>query len=263
MPLTGLFALNIAPGQPSPSAAIISHISRSFPAEPLPTFHLDHRLFVDTSGLLPNSSASVRRSISILTLSHTNATTYVTAISAKSKSQDSESPAQTSFPITIPSSSADTFTQVLGTKLQPLWTIRQSLMVENGVAFSLNDGEWIVRIGDLKIPPRPNQAGSNLRGMLVEVSHIKDDGEEQIQGSDDDPKDTKISVVTKEDENLLRGFLDSVTDGSGSPSLTSPETTRSLIRRTKFLEKDKGAASASPDVELASLYLDILRGPRG
>jgi hypothetical protein len=263
MPLTGLFAIPIGSGQPSPSAAIISHISRSFPAEPLPTFYLDHRLFVDTSGLLPSSNASVRKFTSILTLSHTPATTYVATTSSKGKSQDAEQSSLTSSLITIPSSSADSFTQLIGTKLQPLWTIRQSLIVENGTALSLNNGEWIIRIGDLKVPPRANQAGPNLRSMLVEVAHIENDMDDEIQGSDDGSKEAKASAVKEKEETLLRAFLDSVTDGSGVPSIANPETSRSLIRRTRFHEKDKGTASTPPDLELASLYLDIIRGSRG
>ena len=56
MPLTGLFAISISPGESSPSAALVSHISRSYPAASLPTFHLDNRLFVDTSSLHPKSN---------------------------------------------------------------------------------------------------------------------------------------------------------------------------------------------------------------
>merc|ERR1712000_255927 len=64
------FILPLPPNRPSPSSTLISHISRSLPAEPLPPFSLDHRLFVDTSSLLPTADISQRRSTSILTLSH-------------------------------------------------------------------------------------------------------------------------------------------------------------------------------------------------
>jgi hypothetical protein len=97
--------------------------------------------------------------------------------------------------------------------------------------------------------------------MLVEVSHMEDDSDIKIQGPDDVQKTG--SDVDKEDEALLRGFLESVTDGSGVPSITNSESYRFLVRRTKVLEKDKGAASPPADFELASLYLDALRGSRG
>ena len=257
MPLTGVFALAINPGQTSPSDAVISHISRSFPAELLPAFYLEHRLFVDTSSLIPNSNAALRKTTSILTLSHTPATTYVATVSPKDTSQGAEESSPTSISITIPSANADSFTQLISTKLQPLWTIRQTMIVENGTALSLNGGEWIVRIGDLKIPPRLNQAGSSVRGILVEVSHMVDEKDNEDKGPDDGQK------VSKDDETLIRAFLESVTEGSGVPSILTTDTARSLIRCTKFEEKDKGAPHSPPDFALASLYLDILRGSRG
>ncbi|OQV02665.1 hypothetical protein CLAIMM_07821 [Cladophialophora immunda] len=264
MALTGVFILPIAPGQTSPSSALISHISRSFPAEPLPSFHLDHRLFVDTSSLLPNSDISQRKSVSILTLSHTPSKTYVATTTPKDKSQATDQSTSPTFTVvTIPSSSADPFTQLIGTKLQPQWAHRQSMVIDNGTALSLENGEWTIRVGDLKTPSRPNQAGSNLRGMVVEVSFIEPPVDTtRNQGPEDAPKDVNAKGVSKEDETLLRGLLDSVTDGSGVPSIYSIETTRSLIRRTKSHVKGKDSSDASPDWDLATLYLDILRGSR-
>ncbi|KIW95945.1 uncharacterized protein Z519_03011 [Cladophialophora bantiana CBS 173.52] len=265
MALTGVFILPIAPGQSSPSSALISHISRSFPAEPLPPFHLDHRHFLDTSHLLPNSDISQRKSTSILTLSHTPSKTYVAISSPKEESQAAEHLASPSLTtITIPSSSADPFTQLIGTKLQPQWAHRQSLVIDNGTALSLDNGEWTIRIGDLKTPSRPNQAGSNLRGMVVEVSFIGSPPETaHNQSPDDAPKGVDGKAVSEEDETLLRGLLDSVTDGRGVPSIHSLETTRSLIRRTKAHAIDNDTKDASPDWDLAHLYLDVLRGSRG
>ncbi|OAP65228.1 hypothetical protein AYL99_01200 [Fonsecaea erecta] len=268
MAVTGVFILPIAPGQSSPSSALLSHISRSFPAEPLPSFHLDHRLFVDTSSLLPNTDVSLRRSLSILTLSRTPTKTYVATSIPKDKSPppptDQPALAAPAFTVvTVPSSSADSFTQLIGTKLQPQWAHRQSMIIDNGTALSLENGEWTIRIGDLKTPSRPNQVGPNLRGMVVEVSYLGSQGDAtSSRGPDDAPKDVSQKGVGKEDEALLRGLLDSVTDGSGVPSILSSETTRSLFRRTRIHVKDKDSSDASPDWDLATLYLDILRGSR-
>ena len=92
---------------------------------------------------------------------------------------------------------------------------------------------------------------------------MADDEDDRDEYAGGKKKDIKTGDVSKEDETLLRGFLESVTDGSGVPSILTTGTSRSLIRRTTFQEKDKSATSASPDVELANLYLDILRGSRG
>lgn len=263
MPLTGLFLLPIAPNQPSPSSILISHISRSFPAEPLPPFHLDHRLFVDTSSLLPNADVSQRKFTSILTLSHSPVKTYIGTFSPapKEKTQAAnvqQAPASTI--ITIPSASADSFTQLIGTKLQPQWAHRQSLVIENGTSLSLQNGQWILRIGDLKTPTRPNQtAGSNLRGMLVEVSHIgapidRDLGLELK---------TQEANIDKDDETMMRAFLDSVTSGSGAPPISSMEIARSLFRRTRIQNETQKDSSVLVDWPIAGLYMDMLRGSRG
>ena len=153
----------------------------------------------------------------------------------------------------------------MGIKLQPQWAHRQSLIIENGTSLSLQNGEWIIRIGDLKIPPRPNQTASNVRAMLMEVSCTELANGSGNQDFDVAQKDVDTDAVAKGDETLIRGFLDSVTEGSGVPSIANPETSRSLIRRTKVHEKDKDTtpASTAADFELAILFLDILRGPRG
>ena len=259
MPLTGLFFLPVPPNQSSPSPTIISHVSRSFPAEPLPAFYLDHRLFADTSSLLPNADTSLRRHTSILTLSHTPAKTYVGTSHPKDKSQHVSQPIRSPSLITIPSSSADSFTQLIGTKLQPQWAHRQSLVVENGTALSLENGDWIIRIGDLKTPSRPGQGVSNLRGMLIEVTSKNAYLESERTKSDKENVIENGNVpVNKDDETLIRGFLNTLTDGTG----VQMDNIRAIFRSTTSIEKADGTSSAL-NWGLATLYMDMLRGSRG
>jgi hypothetical protein len=268
MPLTGVFLLPIPPGQASPSSALIAHVSRSYPAEPLAPFSLDHRLFVDTSSLLPGSDTTQRKTTSLLTLSHTPRISYVaTTVPTKAKTEDgNEQTSHETTLITIPHSALDTFTQLIGTKLQPQWAHRQSLFVENGTSLSLDDGEWIVRIGDLKTPSRPNQPVSNVKAMVVEVTH-HDNHDDHMQGPNGTSGNaTDTNGTSEEQQTLLRNFLISVTEISGVANLTNPEVTHCLIRRTRHGEKHKDedrSKATSSDFALAELYLDIIRGPRG
>lgn len=248
-----LFFLPVLANQSSPSPGLISHISRSQAAQPLPAFFLDHRLFIDTSSLLPNAETPLRRFTSILTLSHTSAITYIGTSPPKdaTKSADKEqSHKSTLTMITIPASATESFTQLVGTKLQPQWAHRQSLIVENGTSLSLNNGDWILRIGDVKIPSRQSQGGSNLRGILIEVSHSLDASAEQKEGS----------KLTQEDESLIRDFLTSLIQGTGLKF----EQSRAMFRRTaREAGADATKAFDGPDFALAALYMDMLRGSRG
>ncbi|KIW49456.1 hypothetical protein PV05_11130 [Exophiala xenobiotica] len=254
MASTALFFLPLPPNQPSPSSTLISHISRSLPAEPLPPFSLDHRLFVDTSSLLPTADISQRRSTSILTLSHSPQTTFIGTVLPKDKSQaqPTEQPVPLSLSLTaIPASTADTFTQLIGTKLQPQWAHRQSLVVENGTALALHNGEWTIRLGDLKAPPRANQPVS-IRGMLLEISYNAESGPtNETNGA------TASASVSKEDETLVRGVVDALTEGTG----ISLANSRVFFGRTQREENGK-VAPGTVDWELARLYMDMLRGSR-
>ena len=255
MPSTGLFFLSIPPNQPSPSSTLISHVSRSFPAEPLSTFYLDHRLFVDTSSLLPNADVSQRKFTSILTLSHNPTKAFIGTSATKKKGQSTEQPGATTL-ITIPSSSADTFTQLIGTKLQPQWAHRQSLVLENGAALSLQNGKWTVRIGDLKTPSRSSQPVSNLRGMLLEISYdVQNPASNgmRTQGANDNGE-----AVSQDAETLIRGVVESLIDGTG----VNMENSLVLFRSTKGEHEARGS-SDGVDWELAKLYMDVLRGSRG
>ena len=254
-----LFFQPILANQTSPSSIIISHISRSSPAQPLPTFFLDHRLFVDTSSLLPNADSSLRRFTAILTLSHAPTTTYLGTSPPKEqqKATDKEKEQQhqqlpTPTIITIPSSATESFTQLIRTKLQPQWAHRQSLIVENGTALALSSDEWTIRIGDIKIPSRQNQGPPNIRGMLIELSHTK--SAEGKSSPESGPS------VTKEEEAVLREYLNSLIQGTG----VQLENSHAMFRRTRIpSSSDAIKTPAEPDFALASLYMDMLRGSRG
>ncbi|KAL2441136.1 hypothetical protein ABEF95_012482 [Exophiala dermatitidis] len=290
MASTGLFFLSIPPNQSSLASVLISHISRSYPAELLPTFHLDHRLFVDTSSLLPNAETSQRQYTSILTLSQSPGTTYVGTTPPPSKEKTkantqttpgepdkaaaaSSDTTKTAL-ITIPSTQTDPISQLIGTKLQPLWAFRQSLIVDNGTSLALQHGEWIVRIGDLKTPTsrsgQQSTTSSNLRGMLVEVSFVDSSviGPEHTNSTADGDSSIQMNrAVGHDDDTLIRGFLDSLLEGTGIQMVNS----RALFRRTgarteigskRDMNGNVKNETVPVDRDLARLYMDMLRTTR-
>jgi hypothetical protein len=179
-------------------------------------------------------------------------TTYIGTSPPKHKqeesSQQSVNHAVTPTLITIPSSSIDTFTQLIGTKLQPQWAHRQTLVVENGSALALQDGEWHIRVGDVKVPSSPGQGAAALRGMLVELSYNVESQEDQKDGA-----------VSDDDQTMIRGFLTSMTEATG----LSMDSIRAMFRPTSHtVENDSQGGSAS-DFRLATLYMDMLRGSKG
>ena len=118
----------------------------------------------------------------------------------------------------------------------------------------MNKGEWTVRIGDVKIPSRQNQAGPNLRGTLIEVSRGVDASTELKEGE----------IPTQEDELLIREFLASLIQETG----VKLEHSRAMFRRIATgtgagVGADVARPLDQPDFALAALYMDMLRGSRG
>lgn len=227
---------------------MISHISRSFPADPLPSFHVEQRLFVDTSSLLPNADTSLRRYTHLLNLSHSTHKTYIGTSVPRDRSRPAQLDALELSIITVPEASLESFTELLVHKLQPQWSHRQSLTLKNGTSLALQNGDWTIRIGDLRMSNRSTQGAGSLRGMLVEASYL-------AGSSSDNDADGKA------DEIMLRSFLDTLLRGTGAQI----EGARVMFRRTRpaWRGQDGNESDSTPDWALASLYMDVLRGSRG
>ncbi|KAL6244710.1 hypothetical protein RBB50_008238 [Rhinocladiella similis] len=267
MPSTALFFLPLAPSQTSPTSTLISHITRTLPAEPLPPFILDHRLFVDTSSLLPNSDTSKRSFTSILHLSHIPQESFIgtTASAAGAPpphppSQEQPTPEPSLTITSLPSPATDTLTQLIGTKLQPQWAHRQSVIIDSGTSLTLHNGDYTIRIGDLKTSPRGNQPLS-LRGMILELTY--NNAAEETEATNGAPSTATASrpggaSVSKEDETLLRAVVDALAESAG----VSIVGARVSFRKTLRQEKGKVPGGVT-DWDLVRLYMNTLRGSRG
>ncbi|ETN39640.1 uncharacterized protein HMPREF1541_05866 [Cyphellophora europaea CBS 101466] len=200
MTLIALFLIPVLPSIPSPAPALLTHLTLHLPSRPLTTapspFTLTHHLFASTSSLLP-SLASTRQYTSLLTLSHTPQHTYVGTTSNNENVQQ----------LVISTSSAEGFLHLLHTKLQPLWSPRQTLLVTDGTALAVNVsiGTLYVRVGDLKLAQRQGQnpgAGNALRGVLLQITWPEVEG---MAGE----------KASAEHEGAVRGLVEAMLAGAG------------------------------------------------
>ncbi|KAI9831613.1 MAG: hypothetical protein M1826_003222 [Phylliscum demangeonii] len=118
------------------------------------------------------------RMMQLLTLSHHAGTSYVCIARAGARSStrpeagaaagDGNAPLPTMVAIPHPAAS-EPFTTLLRTRLAPLWTSRQTVVVSHGVVFELDD--FTVRVGDVRAAPTAGAGIAALpaRGVLVET----------------------------------------------------------------------------------------------
>lgn len=181
MPLTGLFILPSPPTKPSPAAALLTYLTLQLPSQPLQTpssaFTLTHHLFASTSSLLPGAAAT-RQYTSVLTLAHTPAVTYIGTTTANGPLSQ----------LSIPTASAESFLQILHAKIQPLWTPRQTQLVTDGTALSVEFpvGVLHLRIGDVRLSQRQTTQGNAVRGVLLEITLPTMEGKVGEKASEDD-----------------------------------------------------------------------------
>jgi hypothetical protein len=139
--------------------------------------------------------------------------------------------------ITIPTAEAASFMEMLAGKMAPLWTLRGTERVENGTSVSLRDGEWMLRIGDLRqSTTKAGVTSSTLRGVLCEVTWTENEGKVG------DP-------VEKDEQEMLAAFLGRLLEGTGA----NLETARHLSAYTP------SANEMGTNWALAELYTELLR----
>jgi hypothetical protein len=168
--------------------------------------------------------------------------------------------------ITIPSSSQDSFTQLLNTKMQAQWAQRQSVILE-GVSVTLpprHDGTWTFCLGDLRnvgsaAGKVTSGSGANtMRAMILEIEYQEDN---------DDGGHSKEGINTEETmkkyENLLRGMAKSLFRSATDLKFEDARLAVKQIPATHMIEKEKSDNKAQPaGWELASLYMEVLRGTK-
>jgi len=226
-----------ATGGVSVSAKLISHLARRYPTQEHEPFNLEHRLFSDTSSQLPGSDVKQRSFTHVLNFSHDPQHAFVSSTKAGNSDESSI--------VTIPASSASSFTGLIATKLQPAWYGRQMLSVENGVCVSIEEKGIVVCVGDPRTLPGSQGAGA-LRGTVVELFRREDvtnDSNDYTQEEAEEDQDWVRDAL----EDLFRG-----TDVTFNAKIFTNRTKPRRLEGTSGVEKE-------PDWNLAKLYMAVLR----
>lgn len=220
----------------SPTAKLLRYIERKYPTQDQQAFHVDNRLFSDTSSQLPGSDATQRTFNHVLITSHDEARAYTRTTAPGDTNQGAT--------VTLPISAVEPLVGLLHGKLQALWYPRHALHVTDGVSVLLMDGRVKLSFGDLRTSRGFPGAGSS-RGTLVEVSVEQYD--DTYQDGDVDSSPLFRDVLRKLLPNIELDF--SETEFVASQTQALSET------------KDQAVPNA-PDYDLAKLYMDFFRGLR-
>ncbi|KAL9594726.1 MAG: hypothetical protein Q9219_006865 [cf. Caloplaca sp. 3 TL-2023] len=158
----------------SPLPELIHRLTTLYDPSVLPPWSLRQRLFRSTPTSLSSSTANGEqepspRFLQIVSLpDHANSSFVAITPLATADTAEGISSDPVASVISIPAGpSTDQFTQLLVSKLGPLWQQRQTLAVVDGFTFVV--GELRVRVGELK----QGLGGTHLvRGVLAEVAMI-------------------------------------------------------------------------------------------
>ncbi|KAL8809417.1 MAG: hypothetical protein Q9223_002946 [Gallowayella weberi] len=180
MSIAVLYFLPTTSTDTSPLADLVNRLTSRYNPSILPRWSLRQRLFRSTPGPSPNDEsviAAPARYLQILSLadhsndSHIGITPVVAAPAINGTTTADPVPTVISIPA---GPSTDEFSQLLVSRLGPLWQQRQVLAVIDGLAFEI--GDFRVRAGEL----RQGIGGAQLvRGVVVEVSYTGQGGGEQ------------------------------------------------------------------------------------
>ena len=224
------------------SARMTSHMSRRFPEQEHEAFNFDYKLFSDTSSHVPGVDSKVRAFTHVLSLSHNSKSTFVRTTKLGQPEDGST--------ITIPFTSAEIFTNLLTTKMQPLWYLRQMLNVENGVMVSLKDKQWRLCFGDVKLSPKQQGAG-NMRGLFLELR--LEDG--QMNSSD--------TTISPDEITEYRELFRSVLNESFKGVATFDEANLEIdYTQSTDEQSSDNAMHSRVDWNLAKIYMSVLKGQR-
>ena len=161
---------------------ILDRLAKNHNPSPLPRWSLEHRLMRST--VAPSSSSTSSsvppavRYLQLLTVSHLPGRSFVNVSPAQAQPTSQTGTVPAGNMVAIPAGpQTDEFSHFLTAKLAPLWTSRQTLLVQNGFGFEMED--YRVRIGEVK----QAQAAQAPRGVVVEVEWLGD-GDDGASGGE-------------------------------------------------------------------------------
>ncbi|KAL8998670.1 MAG: hypothetical protein Q9169_002331 [Polycauliona sp. 2 TL-2023] len=183
MSIAVLYFLPTTSADTSPLPDIVDRLTTHYDPSILPRWSLRQRLFRSTPA--PRSAADdvppiPARHLQILSLPDrpNDSLVVITQSSVPSDTATVEAADVISLPA---GQSTDDFTQLLMTRLSPLWQQRQLLAVVEGLAYQI--GEFRIKAGEL----RQGVGGAQLvRGVVVEVVHSGEDEGAQDRSQTED-----------------------------------------------------------------------------
>ena len=149
--------------------------------------------------------------------------------------------------ITIPPSEAGDFIELVTLKMQPLWSVRGTEKIDNGMALSLRNDDWTLRIGELRQETRKSGvASSTSRGILCEVTWKgAPDGED--------------GAVPQDHQDITKAFLEQLLQDTGARL----DGARSVMG---YISSPSASTSEYEEIKkpntnwaLAELYAELLR----
>jgi hypothetical protein len=146
---------------------------------------------------------------------------------------------------------AEEFFWTVTRKMEPLWSARSGLRVEHGIAFTLANGDWRLRLGDGRITL--GQGQGRVRGMVAELEFCG------VGDDEGDPDETNEGQNNSGDgldwegrEKMLKSFWDSLVSGSE----VSMERLQAVVKVPGIEKGEQG------DLTLVRQYMELLRFAR-
>ena len=149
---------------------------------------------------------------------------------------------------------AEEFFWIVTRKMEPLWSRGSGLRVEHGVAFTLANGDWRLRLGDGRITL--GQGQGRVRGMVAELEFcgLGDDEEEEGDPSETNEEHNNDGggLDWEGREKMLKSFWDGLVSGSE----VSMERLQAVVKVPGIEKGEKG------DLTLVRQYMELLRFAR-
>ena len=131
--------------------------------------------------------------------------------------------------------------------MEPLWTFRSSIRVENGAAFSLLGGDWRLRLGDARITA--GQGQGRVRGMVAELEFCGIDEAGVSTGATEEAENGEYAIDWQSREKLLGSFWDGLVGGSGVS-----------MDRLQVVVRVPGVANGEKDdLTLVRQYMELMK----
>ncbi len=126
--------------------------------------------------------------------------------------------------------------------------MRGTERLDNGMAISLGDGEWILRIGELRQEARKaGVASSTSRGILCELTWTEAQAEET-----EDP-------VPQDEQAMMKTFLERLFAGTGVKAYGARTVMGYTSSAPDSASKGRSDGERGTNWSLAELYTELLR----